>query len=101
MILLPLVLSCAAPPRSPGAGAPSMQFLNSPEMDALDFPFSEVVRVGHTLYLSGQVGIRPGSSILAPGGIAGETKQVLENIQDVLERNGSSLPLCARDFRFS
>ncbi len=96
MILLPLVLSCAAPPRSPGAGAPSMQFLNSPEMDALDFPFSEVVRVGHTLYLSGQVGIRPGSSILAPGGIAGETKQVLENIQDVLERNGSSLDRVAK-----
>ena len=96
LILMPLVLSCAAPPSSPGAGAPSMQFLNSPEMEALDCPFSEVVRVGDTLYLSGQVGISPGTSVLAPGGIAGETRQALENIRDILERNGSSLDRVAK-----
>ncbi len=73
-----------------------MQFLNSPEMEALDFPFSEVVRVGDTLYLSGQVGINPGTSVLAPGGIAGETRQALENIRDILERNGSSLDRVAK-----
>jgi reactive intermediate/imine deaminase len=60
-------------------------------MEALDLPFSEAVRVGDMLYLSGQVGIRPGTTELVPGGIAEETRQTLENIRAVLERYGSSL----------
>jgi reactive intermediate/imine deaminase len=43
------------------------------------------------LYLSGQIGLRPGTRALAPGGIAAETRQTLENIRAVLERHGSSL----------
>lgn len=53
-------------------------------------PFSEVVRVGRMLYLSGQLGT-DASGKLAPGGIAGETRQALENIKRVLEANGSSM----------
>ncbi len=65
--------------------------LNSPEMEALGLPFSEAVRVGNTLYLSGQIGILPGTTELVPGGIVEETRQTLENIRAVLERHGSSL----------
>lgn len=54
-------------------------------------PFSEAVRVGHMLYLSGQIGIDPATSKLAEGGIAGETRQTLENIKASLERHGSSM----------
>ena len=54
-------------------------------------PFSEAVRVGNTLYLSGMIGVVPGSLTLAPGGIAGETRQTMENIRAALERNGASL----------
>jgi 2-iminobutanoate/2-iminopropanoate deaminase len=53
-------------------------------------PFSEVVRVGNMLYLSGKLGT-DSSGKLAPGGIAAETKQTLENIRNTLESNGSSL----------
>lgn len=53
-------------------------------------PFSEAVRVGHMLYLSGKLGT-DGPSGLVSGGIKAETKQTLENIRRVLERNGSSL----------
>jgi 2-iminobutanoate/2-iminopropanoate deaminase len=53
-------------------------------------PFSEAVRVGKTLYLSGQIGI--GASLsLVPGGITAETRQTMENIKATLERFGSSL----------
>jgi 2-iminobutanoate/2-iminopropanoate deaminase len=53
-------------------------------------PFSDAVRVGHMLYLSGQLGTD--SSVgLVPGGVKAETKQTMENIRRVLERNGSSL----------
>jgi reactive intermediate/imine deaminase len=48
------------------------------------------VRVGHLLYLSGQIGL-DASGRLAPGGIAAETRQTMENIKAALERYGSSL----------
>ena len=65
------------------------QFLTSPAMEAL--PFSEAVRVGDLLFLSGQIGNRPGTLDLAPGGIEAETRQTLQNIKATLERHGSSM----------
>jgi reactive intermediate/imine deaminase len=53
-------------------------------------PYSDAVRVGNLLYLSGQVGAGDQSG-LVPGGIKAETKQVMERIGRLLERNGSSL----------
>ena len=57
----------------------------------MQLPFSEAVRVGHILYLSGQIGIDPATSRLAEGGITGETRQTLENIKASLEKHGSSM----------
>ena len=54
-------------------------------------PYSQAVRVGDTLYLSGQLGNLPGTAKLVPGGVVPETKQTLENIKATLERHGSSL----------
>jgi reactive intermediate/imine deaminase len=56
-------------------------------------PFSPAVRVGNLLYLAGQVGSAPDAkgSAVVPGGIAAETKQVMLNIKDVLEKTGSDL----------
>jgi reactive intermediate/imine deaminase len=51
---------------------------------------SEVVLVGKTLYLSGKLGT-DSTGKLAAGGITAETKQTLENIKAVLEKNGSSM----------
>ena len=53
-------------------------------------PLSEVVRVGEMLYLSGQLGV-DASGALVSGGIKAETKQVMENIRAVLERNNSGM----------
>lgn len=53
-------------------------------------PFSEVVRVGNMLHLSGKLGT-DSTGKLAAGGIAAETKQTLENIRTTLENNGSSM----------
>ena len=55
-----------------------------------DLPFSEAVSVGNMLYLSGQIGIDSLMELVS-GGIAAETRQVMENIKTTLERNGSSL----------
>jgi 2-iminobutanoate/2-iminopropanoate deaminase len=59
-------------------------------LDSLKLPFSEAVRVGPMLYLSGAMGIDD-TGALVPGGIEAETRQALENIRSVLERHGSSM----------
>lgn len=66
---------------------PRVQYLRSDRSRPL--PFSDAVRVGHMLYLSGQLGT-DGAFALVPGGIKAETKQTMDNIRRVLERNGSS-----------
>ncbi len=71
--------------------APEVEHLNTPEMEALGLPFSEAVRVGDMLYLSGQIGNRPGKLELVPGGIEAEARQTMDNVQAVLERYGSGL----------
>jgi 2-iminobutanoate/2-iminopropanoate deaminase len=55
-------------------------------------PFSPAVRVGNMLYLAGQVGTGPSAAgSVVPGGIAAETKQIMLNIKDVLEKTGSDM----------
>jgi 2-iminobutanoate/2-iminopropanoate deaminase len=54
-------------------------------------PFSEAVRLGDVLYVSGQVGNLPGTLTLAPGGVGPEARRAIENMRDILERHGSSL----------
>lgn len=69
----------------------SAEFLNSGKVLPKNLPFSEAVRHGDTLYLSGQVGIVPGSLKLAPGGIKEEAKQTMENIKTSLEAHGYTM----------
>jgi 2-iminobutanoate/2-iminopropanoate deaminase len=63
------------------------EYLTSAGMQGL--PFSEAVRVGSLLFLSGKLGT-DASGQLVPGGIAAETRQTMENIKAALERYGSS-----------
>ena len=67
-----------------------MQFYTSPAAAAAKLPFSQAVRVGDVLYLSGALGNLPGKRELVAGGIAAETKQTMENIGAVLKANGLS-----------
>jgi reactive intermediate/imine deaminase len=84
-----LVLAIALP--APATEAPQIEFLNSGKVTPTTLPFSEAVRVGNTLHLSGQIGIKPGTLELAPGGIEGEARQTLENIRLTLETHGYTL----------
>ncbi len=68
---------------------PRVEYLTSPERS--NAPFSEAVRVGNLLFLSGQLGRDPQTGKLAEGGIEAETRQCLENIKRTLEKYGSSL----------
>ena len=68
-----------------------VDYLQTPDMEGLDLPFSAAVRVDNTIYLSGNIGNIPGTLELAEGGIEGETRQTMENIKRVLEHVGSSM----------
>ena len=81
-----LLTNGAAPIR-----AAEVEFLPSEGTEALGLPFSDAVRVGDLLFLSGQLGTVPDTLELVPGGIRAESKQALENIARILEANGSSL----------
>ena len=80
--------SCATAGNRPRA---EPTFARSPDAALRALPFSEAVRVGELLYLSGQIGTRPGTLELVPGGIMNETRQTLENVRGILVRNSSSL----------
>ncbi len=55
-------------------------------------PYSQAVRVGDMLFTSGQIALKPdGSEEVLGQGIEAQTRQVLENLKNVLEAGGSSL----------
>ena len=85
-LLLAVPVLSADKPKSTGA-----EYLSSEATTKLNLPFSEATRVGNVLYLSGVVGLVPGTRTVIDGGVEVQTKQVLENIRTVLERYGSSM----------
>ena len=66
------------------------EFINSGAAKAANLPFSQAVRSGNTLYLSGAIGNLAGKMELVPGGIEAESRQMMENIAAVLKEAGSS-----------
>jgi 2-iminobutanoate/2-iminopropanoate deaminase len=54
-------------------------------------PYSQAVVAAGLVFVSGQLGLKPGAKEMVPGGIAEQTEQVLANLQAVLEAAGSSL----------
>lgn len=67
-----------------------MEFIASHGTRTAGLPFSDAVRVGDIVCLSGQIGAVPGTMELAPGGIEPETRQTMENIARILNANGLS-----------
>jgi 2-iminobutanoate/2-iminopropanoate deaminase len=53
-------------------------------------PYSQAIRYGDLLFVSGQLGLRAGESEL-PGAIAEQTEQALANLRVILEEAGSGL----------
>ena len=53
-------------------------------------PYSQAIRAGNTVYLSGQLGLDPATGNLREG-IEAQTRQVLDNLQAVAMAAGGSL----------
>ena len=65
-----------------------IEFINSDAAKAAKLPFSQAVRLGGVLYLSGAIGNEAGKMALVPGGIEAESRQMMENIAGVLREAG-------------
>lgn len=56
-----------------------------------ELPFPDGVQIGPLIILSGQIGVRPGTLELVPGGIEAESRQLFDNLARVLAAHGGSL----------
>jgi 2-iminobutanoate/2-iminopropanoate deaminase len=71
------------------------------ELEFLNFPaappppptaaYSHAVRVGEYLFVTGQLGVDPGTNALVAGGTVAQTHQVMRNLQAVLAGAGTTL----------
>ena len=53
-------------------------------------PYSQAIKAGGFVFVSGQIGLRPGESELV-GGIAEQTEQAFQNLAAILSEAGSGL----------
>ena len=91
LLLLAVLGSIATAGKILAAEGTTVEFLNSGKVMATNLPFSEGVRVGNIVFLSGQIGIVPGSRKLVEGGIREEVRQTMENIKTSLEVHGYAM----------
>ncbi|MBT4288102.1 MAG: RidA family protein [Deltaproteobacteria bacterium] len=54
-------------------------------------PYSQAIKAGNTLYVSGQIPLVPETGELLEGDVKAQTKLVLENLKAIIEAGGSKL----------
>lgn len=54
-------------------------------------PYSQAIRAGDFVFVSGQLALRPGAQELSGGTIQEQTEQIFQNLRSILEAAGSGL----------
>jgi 2-iminobutanoate/2-iminopropanoate deaminase len=70
--------------------------VSSPQAPKAIGPYSQAVRVGSLLFLSGQVALDPATGQMIEGDVAAQTRRVMENLGAVLSAAGLSFAAVAR-----
>ena len=91
VILLALVCSTTAAAQQPTDTSRSQKRVIQMPGSTAGLPLSSAVQVGNIIYLSGQVGVLPGTRQLVDTGVTKQTQQTLDNIKAVLTYAGSAL----------
>jgi len=65
--------------------------ISTSEAPAAIGPYSQAIRSGNLLFVSGQIPLDPATGQVVPGDIAVQTMRVLENLAAILEAAGSDL----------
>ncbi|MFC3814782.1 MULTISPECIES: RidA family protein [Lysobacter] len=69
----------------------SRQIIHTDKAPAAIGPYSQAVRAGDTVYLSGQIPLDPGTGLLVEGDISTQARRAFENLKAVCEAAGGSL----------
>jgi 2-iminobutanoate/2-iminopropanoate deaminase len=69
----------------------SKEVISTANAPAAIGPYSQAVRTGNLIFVSGQIPLDPATGQLVRGDISTQTEQVLENVAAILEAAGSSL----------
>lgn len=64
--------------------------ISTPDAPEAIGPYSQAVKVGNTIYLSGQIPLVPETMEMVEGGISAQTSRVFENLKAVAEAAGGS-----------
>lgn len=67
------------------------KIINTDQAPAAVGAYSQAVKVGNTVYLSGQIAIDPETQEIIDGGVEEQAKRVLENLKAVLKEAGCTL----------
>jgi len=69
----------------------SRQIIQTDKAPAAIGPYSQAVRAGDTVYLSGQIPLDPSTGLLVEGDISAQARRSFENLKAVCEAAGGSL----------
>ena len=67
------------------------EIIHTDDAPAAIGPYSQAVRAGDTVYLSGQIALDPASMTLVEGGIEAQTRRVFDNLTAVCRAAGGEL----------
>ena len=70
--------------------------ISTPRAPAAIGPYSQAVRAGGTVYLSGQIPLDPATMEMVGGDITGQTVRVFENLAAVARAAGGDLDHCVK-----
>ena len=68
----------------------TMRFVHTEAAPAPVGPYSQAVRTGQLLFVSGQVGLEPGTSAIAANDVEAQTERALRNVAAVIAAAGGS-----------
>lgn len=72
-------------------GCTTRQAITTPNAPQAIGPYSQAIKTGNMLFISGQIGIDPDSGKLVENGIEAETNQVMKNLNAILTAADFSL----------
>jgi reactive intermediate/imine deaminase len=67
------------------------EIISTPQAPAAIGPYSQAVKTGPVVFLSGQVGLDPATKELVPGGFEAQVRQAFKNLAAVAQASGGSL----------
>lgn len=72
------------------------QIISTPHAPAAIGPYSQAVRAGDMVYLSGQIPLDPATMELVSGGIEAQARRVMDNLAAVAAEAGGTLNDCVK-----